>query len=115
GMDWIFGRAMLTDAIGVALFLAVLMRGASVTKLMCLGVALCIGSWIMTTSVTPESPLMQRLVALLFSAREAVPNPEANLPLLPFAGMFMMGMALNAWFGRALAEREYVKVSDRLL
>jgi hypothetical protein len=111
--QWFFGRAMITDAIGVALFIAVLVRAASVSALSWIGALLCISSWFVAMTLTVESEWAKRLGSVLFSL-QSVDTNSAHLPLLPYIGLFLIGMALSASLEPALHASDERAIVARL-
>jgi hypothetical protein len=110
--QWLFGRAMMTDVIGVALFVALLVYRASAGALIAGGVSLCVVSWAAAMTWVPDSPRLQFLGSLLFHLHSA-PGPRLEVPLLAYLGVFMIGMALSAGSQRALRARDYRALARR--
>ena len=112
--EWVFGRAAITDAVGVALFVAVLMRRAPGSVYMALGLALCLVSWTVAITATPESEWAQLAGAVLFQLRDA-DHPLIDLPIVGYVGVFLLGMGLRSGLQRPLLEWQPTVISRRLL
>jgi uncharacterized membrane protein len=94
--QWLFGRTTIIDAIAVALFAAVLLRRAGAATLLTIGGALCLLSW---------GVAMAHDAALL----------EIEPPIIvPYIGVFLMGMALSVLFEQPLCARHYGVIARRL-
>lgn len=111
--EWWLGRAMITDVVGIALFAAVLVRRASAAALFAAGCALCIPSWIVAMTWLPASEGMQLVGSLLFYL-DAAPSSTIEVPLLSYLGVFLIGMALSAWFRDLLLVQNYRALAVRL-
>lgn len=108
-LQWLFGRALITDAIAIALLVAVLLRQASTFTLISLGATLCLGSWVLSLFVNLQAGWAVTLANTLFSSKgEAAGALDA--PLIPYVGMFLVGMGLSGWSHQALLAR-----ADRVL
>ena len=111
---WVFGRAEITDVIGIALFVAVLLRAARASALLALGAALCLVSWVIGMTLTPQSGWATLLGSVLFHLR-AASSPTIEAPLVAYLGVFLIGMALSVYVGRALLARQDRAVARHLL
>ncbi|HEY0942085.1 MAG TPA: acyltransferase family protein [Steroidobacter sp.] len=111
--DWVFGKVMITDVIGVALCVAVVIRGASTAALFAAGGALFVMSWIVAMTLVPESEGMQLLGAVLFHLHSA-PNRLIDIAFLPYLGVFLMGMGLSSYCREALQNGETGWLARRL-
>ncbi|HEY8509020.1 MAG TPA: acyltransferase family protein [Steroidobacteraceae bacterium] len=103
-MHWLFGRALITDAIAIALFVAVLLRQASTFMLITLGATLCLGSWMLALFINLQASWAVTLANTLFSSRGAAAG-ALDAPLIPYVGMFLVGMGLSRWSHQALLAR----------
>ena len=112
-VNWLFGRAVITDAIGVALLVAVLLRGASTVTLAALGAAMCLASWWIATHMHPESDLAQILDAVLFDLPGTVLT-QIDAPLIPYMGVFLIGMGLSQHLKPALLSNARLAAARRL-
>lgn len=91
---WLFGRVEMTDAVGAALFVAILVRTWPAQLLLALGGTMCIASWLIGINAQPESDLAAVLGAVSFGIHDAR-MPLTVIPIVPYVGVFMIGMALN--------------------
>lgn len=94
--EWLFGRVLVTDAIGVCLIMAVFMHRLSPRTLFVLGAAAVVLSWPFAMTLQFDSPAAQRAGAALLTLRSAA-DPHANGALIPYLGMFLIGMGLRKW------------------
>lgn len=111
--DWVFGKVMITDVIGVALCVAVVIRGASTASLFVAGSLLFVGSWIIAMTLVVESEGMQRLGVVLFHLHNA-PNGLIDIAFLPYLGVFLMGMGLSSYCREALRSGDTAWLARRL-
>lgn len=111
--QWVFGKVMITDVIGVALCIAVVIRGASTAALFSAGTALCLLSWVIAMTLEVESEGMQLLAAVLFHLHSA-PNRLIDVALLPYLGLFLLGMGLSSYCREALRNCESNRLARRL-
>lgn len=93
-LQWMFGRGYITDVFGIALLAAVPLRAASTFTLASLGTALCLGSWVAAATLHERSEWVHRLGVLLFDVRVAG-ELGTSAPLVPYLGVFLIGMALS--------------------
>lgn len=100
-VPWLFGRVAITDAIGVALFAAILLRAVSMSTLIAVGVSLCVLSWIIATALPLEPEWARALGSLLFDMRSDI-SSRIDAPLVPYLGVFLLGMALSLHLAPAL-------------
>jgi uncharacterized membrane protein len=91
---WLFGRVEITDAVGVALLVAILVRRWSTQRLAAVGGTIGIVSWFIAINVHPESDFAGVMGAVSFGIRDAR-MPLTVIPIVPYVGVFMIGMALN--------------------
>jgi hypothetical protein len=108
----LFSRVEITDVVGFALFVAIMMRGASLAVLATTGAAICLASWVIAIAVPPaQSDTGRLLFAALFNLFD--PHaPMENVPIMPYLGAFLLGMALNVHLmpkGRSIAERDIAR------
>jgi uncharacterized membrane protein len=113
-LEWYLGRSLITDAVAVALFGAVLLRKRSAAVLTVLGVSLCLVSWILAMILDLRSDSAKMLGAVLFDLRSAH-NPMIDAPLAPYVGVFFLGMALNVRLQPFLASARHRHTAARLL
>ncbi|MGH8175737.1 MAG: acyltransferase family protein [Steroidobacter sp.] len=112
--EWLFARVTITDAIGVALCMAVLFRKFSGGALLALGVSVCVLSWVIGFTGAAQSAWANHLGGLLFNLSSA-PNPLVNVALAPYLAVFMLGMALSAHLHGALTSNNQRFLARRLL
>jgi uncharacterized membrane protein len=112
--EWLFVRVTITDAIGVALCLAVLFRHASAGMLFAVGASLCASSWLIGMTLAVESVWANHLGSLLFGMRSA-PRSLVVVPLLPYIGVFLIGMGLSTWLKDEIAAGDERVLARRLL
>jgi hypothetical protein len=102
--SWLFERLEVTDVIGFALFIAVLLRAASPRALIVAGASLCLLSWPFAWFWHPESAVGRVAGALIFHTATAQ-NPSIEAPLAAYIGMFLIGMGLSGRFHAELLAR----------
>ena len=112
--EWLFVRVTITDAIGVALCLAVLARHASAGLLLTVGVSLFVSSSMIGMTLEVESVWANHLGSLLFGMQSA-PRSLVVVPLLPYIGVFLVGMGLSTWLKDELAAGDERALARRLL
>ena len=103
--EWLFGRVVITDAIGVSLLVAVLARNGSTGFLFATGATLALLSWPIGVTASVEGTVLPLLGAVLFSL-QSVPNHNVDVALLPYLGVFLVGMGLGRQCERALKARD---------
>lgn len=111
--EWAFGRVMITDVIGIALCVAVLIRGASAAALFAAGICLYLLSWVIAMTLQVSSEPMRLLGSVLFHLHSA-PNRLVDIALLPYLGVFLVGMGLSAYCREALQNRHSARLARRL-
>jgi uncharacterized membrane protein len=111
---WSLGRALVTDAVGVALLVAVLVRHAPAYVLAALGLVLCVSSWVIAITVSPDPEWARLAGSVLFQLRSA-DHPAIDAPLVSYVGVFLLGMALSSKLEQPLGSRDYGGVSRKLL
>lgn len=112
--DWLFARVLVTDAIGVCLLIAVVVQPAPTRTLVTLGVGLVLVSWIVALTLNPANPLEQQLGAMLFSLRSQ-PNPYIDAALVPYLGIFLLGMSLRKFSAREILSANFDALGRRCL
>jgi len=111
---WFFDRTMITDAIGIALLFAVLLRRRSTTTLLVSGATIFVLSWIAASVLQFNQPWSQWLAAVTVQWRGST-NPDIDVPVIGYLGVFLMGMALHSHLERPLMRSEYERIARRLL
>ncbi len=112
-VNWLFARSVITDAIGAALLMGVLLRGASAGALAAIGFTMFLASWCIATYAHPQSESAQMLAAVLFD----LPTPVAtqiDAPLIPYMGVFLLGMALSKCLQKELLANARIAAARRL-
>ncbi len=113
-LQWMFARAGLTDAVGVALLVAVLMRRAPGSVCAALGLALCLIAWAVVVTATPDSQWAKLVGAVLFQLNDA-DHPTIDVPIVAYVGVFLLGMGIRSGLQRPLRQREPMVINRRLL
>jgi uncharacterized membrane protein len=103
--QWLFGRAVITDAIGISLCVAVLVRRASAGALLIGGASIALLSWPIALTLSVDSPAAALLGSVLFSL-QSEENPAVDVALVPYLGLFLIGMGLSRRSADALAARD---------
>lgn len=109
---WVFGKVMITDVIGIALCIAVLIRGASTAALFIAGLTLCLFSWVIAMTLDVQSEPMRLAGAILFHLR-SVPDRMIDAAVVPYLGMFLLGMSLSSYCRNALLNGESAWLARR--
>jgi uncharacterized membrane protein len=112
--QWIFGRTTVTDAIAVCLVTAALLPKLSSGALAAFGAALALASWPIAMTWAPESQAARYAGAVLFSVRSEATTMTAAA-LVPYLGMFLLGMSLSRASHSLLEQRAFDVVARRLL
>lgn len=111
--EWIFAKVMITDVIGVALCVAVVIRGASTAALIAAGAALYLLSWIIAMTLEVQAERLQTIGSVLFHLNSA-PNRLIDVALLPYLGVFLLGMGLSNYCREALLNGDSNRLARRL-
>jgi uncharacterized membrane protein len=93
-LEWWFGRVTITDAIGVALFVAVVAYRLSSTTLLTMGFLLALISWPIALVFESDSPAIEHFGAVLFNPTSQA-SPLMDAALVPYLGVFLIGMGLS--------------------
>lgn len=112
--EWLFVRTSITDVIGVALCLAVLFRNRSAGMLITLGGSAFLVSWIIGATLVPQTAWSRHLGALLFSIRNQE-HKLVDVAMIPYIGMFLIGMGLSTAWRQALADLDCRTLARRCL
>jgi uncharacterized membrane protein len=112
--QWIFGRTTVTDAIAVCLVTAALMPKLSPRVLAAMGATLALASWPIAMTWIPESDVARYVGAVFFSVRSEASVMTAAA-LVPYLGMFLLGMALSRASQPLLEQRAFDVVAWRLM
>jgi hypothetical protein len=112
--EWLLGRVSIIDAVGVALFIAVLLRRRSPAMLAALGGAMCLVSWYLANTLAPQTETGALAAAVLFEIRYA-DRPMIDIALVPYVGLFLIGMALSGHLHSALLAGNHAAIARRLL
>lgn len=93
-----FGRSFYTtDAVGCGLIVAAFIpRQTSMRRLFLCGVSLLLSTWLVGAMLEPTVPLTRSLFRLCFGLPDNSDQEEGYIvPLLPYLGIFMIGMAFG--------------------
>jgi uncharacterized membrane protein len=112
-LEWYFGRSLVTDAVAVAILASVALRNRSATVLASIGISLCLASWVAAMTLDLESDVAKTAGAVLVDLQGAR-NPKIDAPLIPYVGIFCVGMALSRHFHPRLAVGAHTDVGVRL-
>jgi hypothetical protein len=112
--EWLLVRASIIDAIGVALFAAVLLRARSPVQLAAAGASLFLISWYVAMTFTPQSEWASGAAAVLFDV-DTDAGPLLDLALIPYVGVFLLGMALSGYLHAPLLARDDALIATKLL
>lgn len=112
-MAWFFDRTMITDAVGFALLFAVLLRNRSGVTLVALGIPIFVLSWLAASTLTLEEDWSQWLASVTVQWRGAN-NPDIDVPIVGYLGVFLLGMALHRHLERPLLREDYPQIARRL-
>jgi surface polysaccharide O-acyltransferase-like enzyme len=110
---WMFGRVMITDTIGIALLLALAIRSASAGMLFGAGISLCLLAW-GVHFIPVSGPWIQNLATVLVDYRSTGPH-MIEAPVIPYLGMFLIGMALSARFRDQLLQASHGEIARHLV
>lgn len=113
-LDWYFGRSLVTDAVAVALLAAVLLRNRSAMFLATLGTALCLASWALAMMIDLPQSAAGRLASAVLFDMQGARNPMIDAPLLPYVGVFFVGMALHLKVQARLTEAKDAEIAARM-
>jgi uncharacterized membrane protein len=111
-LRWFFGSTFVTDTIGIGVLVAVLLRTMPAAGLTALAIVMCLGSWWAAMTLTADHEWTQRLGAILFDLRTG--DVRTNAPVLPYVGIFLVGMALSLNLKAALLANADQDVARRL-
>jgi uncharacterized membrane protein len=99
--SWLFERLEITDVIGLALLVAVLVRSARPEILIGWGAALCLLSWPAAMLLEPGSATARMFLVPLFHVRSAA-AASIEAPIVAYVGVFLIGMGLSGRLHGAL-------------
>jgi uncharacterized membrane protein len=111
--QWIVGRVTVTDAIGICLMSAVVLHRLPSAVLALMGAVLAFLSWPIAMTLTLESPISGHLGAALFDLRSEA-NPLIDAAIIPYLGVFLIGMALSKSLVEELRSKRLDTVARRL-
>jgi hypothetical protein len=111
--EWILGRVTVTDAIGICLVCAVLLYRLPSMRLALLGLAFAFLSWPIAMTQTFDSPLARHLGAVLINLRSDA-NSLVDAAVVPYLGVFIIGMALSKACTMLLRAGEFRRVAKKL-
>lgn len=110
---WVFGRVTITDAIGICLVCATVLHRLSAPLLAIIGGSLAIVSWPIAITQSFESPAARYLGAAFFNLRSE-PDALVDAAIVPYLGVFAVGMALSKASAGSLRVAEFGRVARRL-
>ena len=110
---WILGRVTITDAIGICLICATALHRLSARTLGILGAILAFLSWPIAITQSFESPAARYVGAALFNMRSEA-DGLVDAAIVPYLGVFVLGMALSKASFAWLELADYVRVARRL-
>lgn len=112
--EWMFARITVTDAIAVCLVCAALSTRAPARALAAAGATLALASWPIAMLWVPESAGARYAAITLFNAHSQN-SALADAALVPYLGLFLIGMSLSRWCSQELAGRNYAAAARKLL
>jgi uncharacterized membrane protein len=112
--QWLLGRVVITDAIAVCLIVAALLRGFSASARIVLGISLALLSWPIAMLLDVQADAARYVAAVLFNARSAA-NGLVDAALIPYLGVFLIGMGLSGWVGPQIDSGDNVGAARKLL
>lgn len=111
--EWLFARITVTDAIAVCLVIAALSTRIPTAIVATTGAALIIAAWPLAMFWAPESNVARYVAIMLFDARSES-SALTDAALLPYLGLFLIGMSLSRRCSAHLAARDYVAAARKL-
>lgn len=111
--EWIFARVTVTDAIAISLMIAALATRLPAALLAIVGATLAIVSWPIAMLWEPVAPAARYIGITLFNVRSEA-SPLADSAVVPYVGLFLIGMSLSRWCSAQLAARDYVAAARKL-
>lgn len=111
--EWMFARVTVTDAIAVCLIAAAFAARARTGALAGTGVFLALASWPIAALWIPTSEIERYIGITLFNVRSES-SALTNAALVPYVGLFLLGMTLSRWCSADLMARDYTAAARRL-
>lgn len=112
--EWLFARITVTDAIAVCLIIAALSTRLPTVFFAAAGATLMFAPWPIAMLWAPESDLARYVAIMLFDAHSEA-SFLTDAALLPYLGLFLVGMSLSRWCSAHLAARDYAAAARKLL
>jgi len=101
--SWLFERVEITDVIGMALFVAVLLRSVRPEMLIGLGAGLFLVSWPCAMLLEARSELARMILGPLLHV-PGTAGASIEAPLVAYVGVFLIGMGLSGRLHEALLD-----------
>jgi uncharacterized membrane protein len=111
--EWLFARITVTDAIAICLIVAALSSRLPTALIAAAGATLMFASWPVAMRWAPESDFTRSIAIMLFDAHSEA-SELTDAALLPYLGLFLVGMSLSRWCSEHLAARDYVSAARKL-
>lgn len=112
--EWMFARITVTDAIAACLVIAALSSRLPAVALATIGAALALISWPIAMLWVPESPYARYAAIMLFNVHSEG-GALTDAALVPYLGLFMIGMSLSRWCSSQLLARDFAAAARKLL
>jgi hypothetical protein len=111
---WLLERVSIVDAIAVAMLCGVLLWQRRPIVLAGLGAGLCVVSWALATTLSPQSEATQIAAALLFE-RQFTDHRMLDIALVPYVGVFLIGMSVSGHLHDDLGARRDGAIARKLI
>lgn len=112
--EWMFARITVTDAIAACLVVAALSSRLPARALASIGATLALISWPIALLWEPNSPYARYAAIMLFNVHSER-GALTDAAVVPYLGLFMIGMSLSRWCSPQLATRDYAAAARKLL
>lgn len=112
--EWMFARITVTDAIAVCLVIATLSTRLPTALIAAIGTTLLFVSWPIAMLWAPESAVPRYAAIMLFNVHSES-SALTDAALVPYLGLFLIGMSLSRWCSAQLAARDYVAAARKLI
>ncbi len=111
---WLLARVSIVDAIAVAMLCGVLLWQRRPVVLAGLGAALCVVSWTLAMTLSPQSEATQIAAAVLFELH-FTGHPMLDIALVPYVGVFLIGMSVSGYLHDDLGARRHDAIARKLI
>ena len=111
--EWMFARVTVTDAIAISLLIAALATRLSAALLATVGATFVVASWPIAMLWEPASPAARYIGITLFNVHSEA-SSLADSAVVPYVGLFLIGMSLSRSCSEQLAARDYAAVARKL-